>query len=423
MNAHLRRCLIGSILCLAFPFCFAAEMNIQLTTNDGSTKMSVQNSGAAEVASVDSQGNATFNRVTQTGNGGSFIAKQNTLQSGATFYVSSGTVINLNTTNLKFADGTTLTTATGGGTITGVTAGYGISGGGISGNVTVNLVSNTTSYIQASSTLQSGATFYVSSGTVSGTLSAGTFSGSGANLTNLPATNLTGAIANSAIDSSSVTKQGNAFNGASQLVQLNGSGDLTALNAANLTSLTAGNLSGNVPIGNLGNAIQLTSSLQSGATFYVSSGTVSGTLTAGTFAGSGASLTNLPATSLTGTISNSAIDASSITKQGNTFNGASQLVQLNGSGDLTALNAANLTSLTAGNLSGNIPIGNLGNAIQLTSSLQSGATFYVSSGTVSGTLTAGTFAGSGASLTNLPAGQLIGTISNSAIDASSVTKQ
>src|SRR5437773_1896308 len=118
------------VLLLAFHRSFAAEMNVQLTSSDGSTKMSIQNSGAAEVASIDSQGNASFNRVTQSGSGGSFIINQNTLQSGTTIYVSSGTVVNFNTTNLKFADGTTLTTASGGGTITGVTAGYGISGGG-----------------------------------------------------------------------------------------------------------------------------------------------------------------------------------------------------------------------------------------------------------------------------------------------------
>src|SRR6266446_4544934 len=138
-----RRFLLSAIMLLASHRCFAAEMNVQLTTNDGSTKMSIQNSGASEVASVDSQGNASFNRVTQTGSGGSFIVNQNTLQSGATFYVSSGTVVNFNTTNLKFADGTTLTTASGGGTLTGVTAGYGLSGGGNSGNVAVTLVPNT----------------------------------------------------------------------------------------------------------------------------------------------------------------------------------------------------------------------------------------------------------------------------------------
>ena len=52
------------------------------------------------------------------GPAGSFINNQNTLQQGATFYVSSGTVTNLQTTTLKSNDGTTMTTAasgTGGG--------------------------------------------------------------------------------------------------------------------------------------------------------------------------------------------------------------------------------------------------------------------------------------------------------------------
>lgn len=40
-----------------------------------------------------------------------------------------------------------------------------------------------------------------------------------------------------------------------------------------------------------------------------------------------------------------------VTKQGNTFNGASQLVQLNSSGQLPALNGVNLTGLTASQIS------------------------------------------------------------------------
>lgn len=72
-----------------------------------------------------------------TKRGDNVIFLQSTLQSGATFFVSSGTASNLNTTTLKFADGTSQTTASSAG-----------------------------SFINNTSTLQSGATFYVSSGTV-----------------------------------------------------------------------------------------------------------------------------------------------------------------------------------------------------------------------------------------------------------------
>ncbi len=53
---------------------------------------------------------------------------------------------------------------------------------------------------------------------------------------------------------------------------------------------------------------------------------------------------------LTTPIDNSFISASSITKQGNTFNGASQLVQLNGSSQLPAVSGGLLTNLTAENI-------------------------------------------------------------------------
>src|SRR5262249_50965821 len=106
-----RKFATGFILLAAISLCRAADMTIDLSTNDGSTKCSVRNSAASEVASIDSQGNATFKTVTQIGSGGSFILNQNALQSGATFYVSSGTAVNFNTTALKFADGTSQTTA------------------------------------------------------------------------------------------------------------------------------------------------------------------------------------------------------------------------------------------------------------------------------------------------------------------------
>jgi len=58
---------------------------------------------------------ASFSIAAVAGPAGNFIRSQNTLQPGATFYVSSGTVTNLQTTTLKFGDGTTQTTAGGAG--------------------------------------------------------------------------------------------------------------------------------------------------------------------------------------------------------------------------------------------------------------------------------------------------------------------
>jgi hypothetical protein len=63
--------------------CHANDVDIQLTTNDGSTKMSVNNSGANSIASIDSQGDAIFNKAV--------TISSNAVLSGATFY-SAGTI-------------------------------------------------------------------------------------------------------------------------------------------------------------------------------------------------------------------------------------------------------------------------------------------------------------------------------------------
>ena len=89
-----------------------------------------------------------------------FIGSQNTLQSGATFYVSSGTI------NTQL-------------TIVGLTASQFVKTGSgkelISSSITASdLPSGSTLYIQNTSSLQTGATFYVSSGTINGKLTVST---------------------------------------------------------------------------------------------------------------------------------------------------------------------------------------------------------------------------------------------------------
>src|SRR4029077_3737896 len=148
------------------------------------------------------------------------------------------------------------------------------------------------------------------------------------------------------------------------LPALNGS-SLTNLNASNLASgtlpdarlsgtytsaLTLNNASNaftgdgsaltNISGANVSNVIKLQNTLQSGATFYVSSGTVAGPFV------------------VTGQIT-----AGSGNKRIKKATGLHDATQL--SGNLTALDGSALTNLTGGNVVGNIP----GNAANITGNL------------------------------------------------------
>lgn len=73
-------------------------------------------------------------------------------------------------------------------------------------------------------------------------VTATSFSGSGANLTNLNGSSISSGIVGDSFLSTNVTKQGNTFNGTSQLVQLTAGGLLPTLNGSNLTNLNADNI-------------------------------------------------------------------------------------------------------------------------------------------------------------------------------------
>lgn len=78
---------------------------------------------------------------------------------------------------------------------------------------------------------------------VTGDINANTFSGNGSSLTTLNASNISSGTLNDLRLSTNVTLQGNTFNGAGQLVQLNGSTQLPAVSGALLTNLNASNIS------------------------------------------------------------------------------------------------------------------------------------------------------------------------------------
>lgn len=110
-----------------------------------------------------------------------------------------------------------------------------------------------------------------------------------------------GFVVNSQLDPSSVTKQGNAFNGNSQLVQLTAAGKLPVLDGSNLTNVTA----------SVGNT--LTSSFTvTGAGGILSRSSV----TASAFFGDGSHLTGITASFSGGTVSNETDFLSSVTFQG-----------------------------------------------------------------------------------------------------------
>lgn len=153
-------------------------------------------------------------------------------------------------------------------------------------------------------------------------------------------------IATAVISVGNLTSQGNTFNGANQLVQLNGSGQLPAISGALLTNLNASNISS----GTIADARLSANVTTQGNTFNGASQLVRLDGSTQLPAVNGSQLTNLNASNIaSGTIANARLSAS-VTLQGNTFNVINSLVQLDASLQLPAVNAANLANLNASNI-------------------------------------------------------------------------
>jgi len=305
--------------------CFSADMSVQLSTNDGSTKYSIQNSLALEVASVDSLGNATFHTINGTINpnqinagslAGTVIASSiavNAVQDASIVAVSAGKL----TGNLPALNGSALTNLTG-------------------ANVVGNIPGNAASIIGSISPNQ------INAGSLAGTV-------------------IASSIAISAVQDASIVAVS-----AAKLT-----GNLPALNGSALTNLTGANVVGNIP----GNAASIIGSISPN---QINAGSLAGTVIASSIAISAvqdASIVAVSAAKLSGTVSNASLDSSSVTKQGNTFNAANQLVQLDTSGNLPLPSGAHIT---VGSLRGTIvPSGTL---ILTTSTCPSGFTEYTGAG-------------------------------------------
>jgi hypothetical protein len=176
-------------------------------------------------------------------------------------------------------------------------------------------------------------------------------------------TDLTTAV----VATGNLTAQGNTFNGASQLVQLNGSGQLPTLSGVNLTTLNASNIAN----GTLADARLSTQVTVQGNTFNGASQLVQLNGSTQLPAVSGALVTTLNASNISsGTLADARL-SSQVTVQGNTFNGANQLVRLDGATLLPAVSGINLTNLNASNLaSGIIPDARLSASVELKTKTQ-----------------------------------------------------
>ncbi|MBI4034394.1 hypothetical protein HY380_00680, partial [Candidatus Saccharibacteria bacterium] len=401
---------------------------------------------STNVALLDGTGPQTFTGNTRF-NG--TILHQNAVDSTGAFQVQNAA----GTSNLLIADTTNSRIAIGqaaasykldvNGDIN-ITAGnvYRINGTAVCSGAGCTAAAGSGDYIQNQTAVAQVAGF-----NINGSATAGSFIGDGASLTNLSGSNIASGTVADARLSANVTLQGNTFNNANQLVQLDGTTRLPVVSGVNLFDLDASNISigtlvdarltTNVPLKNAANIFTATNTFRrdaitafaiqnaagsanifvadtndsriainqatanytldvagdvnigiadeyriggnpicdasgcvpaSGSNNYVQlqaatpgvqqtgHANISGTILAGLFSGSGASLTSLNASNVSsGTLADSRL-STTVTLQGNNFNGASQLVQLNGSTQLPAVSGVNLTNLNASNLaSGTVP--------------------------------------------------------------------
>ena len=140
--------------------------------------------------------------------------------------------------------------------------------------------------------------------------------------------------------STNVTVAGNTFNGINQLVKLDATGKLPALNASLVTALNGSA----VATGTVADARLTTNVTLLGNTFNGVNQLVKLDATGKLPAIDGSALTNVTATTYTGNVADSKL-STNVTLAGNTFNGINQLVKLDANGKLPTLDASAISGV------------------------------------------------------------------------------
>jgi hypothetical protein len=395
-------------------------------SNTAVTAAQYGNDGAVGQFTVNAQGQLT-NAANVSINASSISV--GTLANGRTTAASANgaSTIVLRDSNGDFTANTITATTSNATTFNGTTGAFtNVSGNGVAltainaSNISSGTIANartTASDANSASTL----VLRDANGSFGANIITATFSGNGATLSAINASNISsGTIANARTTAASA-------NGASTIVQRDAGGNFAA---ATVTAAVIGDLSGgsninasNIASGTIANA-RTTASSSNGASTIVLRGAsgefAAGAITGTSFSGNGSALTAINATAITtGTLDNARTNASSA-------NGASTLVvrDANGSfagnvitgttGTFTNI-SGNGTSLTAINAS-NISSGTIANARTTAASANGASTIVARDASGNFTANAGTFtsvSGNGSALTAINASNVsTGTIAN-----------
>ena len=249
---------------------------------------------------------------------------------------------------------------------------------------------------------------------VAGNIITGGFLGVTGNITSVA--NITG---NNLISSGYVSAVGNITTTA------NISGNYLLGNGAFITGITATNIAAAALTGTTLSSNVLYSSLKVvDDLLYLS--VVGNVTTQGRFIGSGAGLTNIPAANVSGQVANATVASTVYTNAQPNITSVGTLTSLTATGNITGNyfigNGALLTGISTSGVNANALIGDVLSSNVLYSSLKVvDDLIYLS--VVGNVTTDDRFIGSGAGLTNLPGGNVTGTVANAtyAVNAGSAT--